>query len=250
MTAATRVQLPLGGLNLHCGRDHTGARYAVSAAIRSLDADVVAVQENWRPEGVDSIARRAAAECDYRYCVELDMLGGTSLFDLGVVTDAAVDESGAWGLAVLSRHPVVRHEHVWLGSAPGDMGARAAQIIEVTVGDESVVRVVNVHLTHRLAYGPQQLRRLIRALRPAGMPTVIVGDLNMCRPAVYLARPYRPGVRGRTWPARRPLAQLDHVLIGSGVGVTDGGVFPAVGSDHLPIRATLHVANRRSAVTR
>jgi endonuclease/exonuclease/phosphatase family metal-dependent hydrolase len=248
LTEATSFRLALGGLNLHCGRDHRGVPYAAAAAIRSLDADIVVVQENWRPEGVASIARRVAAECDYQYCVELDVLRTTSLYDLGVVTDPTVDEPGAWGLAVLSRQPMVRHQHIWLGSVPRDMGARAAQVVEVTVGDESVLRVVNVHLTHRIAYGPIQLRRLIRALRPEALPTVIVGDLNMCRPTVYLARPYRPAVRGRTWPARRALVQLDHMLVSSrGLTVADGQVGPAVGSDHLPVRVTLHVADRRAA---
>jgi endonuclease/exonuclease/phosphatase family metal-dependent hydrolase len=224
-----------------------GVPYAVPAAIKSLDTDVVVVQENWRPDGVDSIARRAAAECDYQFCVELDLFGSTSLYDLGVVTDTTVDEPGGWGLAVLSRRPLVRHEHLWLGTAPRDMGPRAAQVVDVAIGDDLLVRVVNVHLTHRRAYGPQQLRRLIRRLRPTAVPTVIAGDLNMCRPTVYLAHPYRPGVRGRTWPARRPLAQADHVLVGEGIGVVGGGVLPPVGSDHLPIRASLQVANRHPA---
>ncbi|MGH3713098.1 MAG: endonuclease/exonuclease/phosphatase family protein [Micromonosporaceae bacterium] len=247
MTTATPAPLALAALNLHCGRDHAGTVYAVSAAISALDADVVVVQENWRPAGAESIAREAAAACDYRYCVELDVWGSTSLYDLGVVTDPAMDEPGAWGLAVLSRLPVARREHVWLGSAPGDMGPRAAQVVEVTVDDESIARVVNVHLTHRLAHGPGQLRRLVRALRPPGQPTVIAGDLNMCRPTVYLGHPYRPSVRGRTWPARRPFAQVDHVLVDDRVTVADGSVIPAVGSDHLPIRVTLHVADRHAA---
>jgi len=66
---------------------------------------------------------------------------------------------------------------------------------------------------------------------------VIAGDFNMCRPTVYLARPYRPVVRGRTWPAWRPLAQVDHVLAGGDVGIAEGSVPPAIGSDHLPVRA-------------
>jgi endonuclease/exonuclease/phosphatase family metal-dependent hydrolase len=241
--------LVLGGINLHCGRDHSGAPYAVSAAISSLHADVVVVQENWRPTGAESIASRASVECGYRHCVELDVLDRTSLYDLGVVTDAASDEPGGWGLAVLSRQPVVRQEEVWLGSAPRDMGSRAAQVVDIAIDDESGIRVANVHLTHRVAHGPRQLRRLVRSLQPAAIPTVIAGDMNMCRPTVYLGRPFRPGVRGRTWPARRPLAQLDHVLIDAGIGVVDGGVGPAVGSDHLPIRVTLSVADQRTAFT-
>jgi endonuclease/exonuclease/phosphatase family metal-dependent hydrolase len=68
---------------------------------------------------------------------------------------------------------------------------------------------------------------------------VIGGDLNMCRPAVFLARGYRPVLRGRTWPAERPVAQIDHLLASPGVEALQAAVAPAAGSDHRPIRATL-----------
>ncbi len=82
-----------------------GGPYSVSAAIRRLFADIVVMQENWRPDAADSVARKAAAECGYGELIELEVLGGTSLYDLGVVTDVAASEDGSWGLAVLSRPP-------------------------------------------------------------------------------------------------------------------------------------------------
>jgi endonuclease/exonuclease/phosphatase family metal-dependent hydrolase len=113
-----------------------------------------------------------------------------------------------------------------------------AQIIEIAYAGE-LLRVVNVHLTHRLRHGPRQLRRLVRALAADRVPTVIGGDLNMFRPTVFLARGYRPIVHGRSWPAHRPLAQIDHLLAGPGVTAVHAEVAPAVGSDHRPIRASL-----------
>jgi endonuclease/exonuclease/phosphatase family metal-dependent hydrolase len=68
---------------------------------------------------------------------------------------------------------------------------------------------------------------------------VIGGDLNMCRPAIGLAAPYRPAVRGRTWPAHRPIAQIDHLLAGPGVEVRDAAVAAGQGSDHRAVRATV-----------
>lgn len=245
--STVHVELSVGDLNIHCGRDHAGVPYSVPGAIGSLDADVVVVQENWRTGGMESIACLAAAECGYPYCVELDVLERTSLYDLGVVADLTANESGAWGLAVLSRGHAVARRRIMLGTASGDVAERVAQVVDVVIGDESLVRVVNTHLTHHLLHSPRQLRRLVRAVRGNGPPTLIVGDLNMCRPAVYSGRPFRPAVRGRTWPARHPWTQLDHVLLGHGMQVLDGAVSPAVGSDHRPVRVTLHVPVWRTA---
>jgi endonuclease/exonuclease/phosphatase family metal-dependent hydrolase len=85
------------------------------------------------------------------------------------------------------------------------------------------------------------LLRLVRLLRPDSVPTVIVGDLNMPGPVSGLAVGYFPAVNGRTFPAHRPLVQLDHMLASRGVTARDGEVATPAGSDHLPIRARLRL---------
>jgi endonuclease/exonuclease/phosphatase family metal-dependent hydrolase len=70
---------------------------------------------------------------------------------------------------------------------------------------------------------------------------VIAGDLNMPGPVSGLAVGYSPAVRGRTYPAHRPLLQLDQMLTSPAVRAGDGRVLPPAGSDHLPIRACLRV---------
>jgi endonuclease/exonuclease/phosphatase family metal-dependent hydrolase len=249
------VSLSLASLNLHCGLDHEGTPYSVKAAVAALDSDIVVVQENWRPSGQDSLARQAAADCGYPAYAEIDVITGHSLPELGVAGTGLNgtglngtglngtglrDETGAWGLAVMSRIPWRGLSTMSLGAARGDVvGTRRALIADVPVAEGRLLRVVNVHLTHRLAHGPAQLRRLLAGLRGTATPTVIAGDLNMCRPTVFLAGPYRPAVRGRTWPAYRPIAQIDHVLAGPGVQILASGVAPPTGSDHLPVRVTL-----------
>ncbi|MET0494778.1 MAG: endonuclease/exonuclease/phosphatase family protein [Actinoplanes sp.] len=241
--------LSLASLNLHCGLDRHGTPYEVTAAVRAPAADVVLVQENWRPRGEESLARRAARALGYDGIAELDLVADTPLAALNVIRGSVPAETGAFGLAVLSRLPWREYTTIALGAAPGDVtGARFAQVAEIPLGLGGVLRVVNTHLTHRLPYGPRQLRRLISGLGDGGPPTVIGGDLNMCRPTVHLAAPYRPVLRGRTWPAHRPVAQIDHLLAGPGVGVVAPRVVAEVGSDHRPIRA--FVALTRSLALR
>jgi endonuclease/exonuclease/phosphatase family metal-dependent hydrolase len=50
---------------------------------------------------------------------------------------------------------------------------------------------------------------------------------------------WRRAVRGRTYPAHRPHAQIDHILVSRPVEVIDAQVVRQVMSDHRPIRARL-----------
>jgi endonuclease/exonuclease/phosphatase family metal-dependent hydrolase len=102
------------------------------------------------------------------------------------------------------------------------------------------LRLVNTHLSVSVA-SPVQLWRLWRQLRMDPVPTVIAGDLNM--PAL-LARRY-PGltdlVREPTFPADRPVVQLDHILVSRGIDTRSGSVLPPAGSDHRPVRARIQL---------
>jgi endonuclease/exonuclease/phosphatase family metal-dependent hydrolase len=234
------VGFSLGSLNLHCGRDVLGRPYPVAAAIRSLATDVVLLQENWRPEGSVSIVGDIATDLGYHKPIELDVFTDTSLRGLGIHTDPRHDEHGSIGLAILTRVPVTVLDRIALGRAGRDHGERMAQVILVGEPRGRRVRLVNTHLTHRLAYGPSQLRRLIAAVPAWVQPTVIGGDFNMFRPTIRLAGGYRPAVRGRTWPAIRPAFQIDHILVSRGIRTSGTQVGDPVGSDHLPLRATIH----------
>ncbi len=69
---------------------------------------------------------------------------------------------------------------------------------------------------------------------------IVVGDLNMWGPVVRRdATPLRSAVRGRTFPAKRPHSQIDHLLVSDRVDVLSSQVLPEMGSDHLAIQATL-----------
>jgi endonuclease/exonuclease/phosphatase family metal-dependent hydrolase len=246
--------ITLASLNLHGGLTSQGTPFDVAEACHRLKADVITLQEAWRPEAhPDDLAEVAAAlgaEVRHR-----GLARNTSRARLGVGTDQG---AGTWGLAVLTMLPVIGYHEIELGRAPGDPIGRAAQVLTLATPGGTALRVVNTHLTHRYS-SPVQLALLVRRLAsgpapddPAAlgpvlrgamtrgpMPTVIVGDLNMPRPATVVAPGYRAAVRGRTFPAERPLIQLDHMLLRGPVTATGGEVAGPLGSDHLPIRAQL-----------
>jgi endonuclease/exonuclease/phosphatase family metal-dependent hydrolase len=220
----------IASLNMHGGLSRLGEPFDIEAACHHLKADVIALQETWRPDGqpdpLAGPARALSAQVKHA-----GLAVGTDLASLRVGPGTA---RGTWGLAVLTRLAVTGYEVIGLGRAPGDRIHRAAQVVTVVTPGGSALRIVNVHLTHRFT-SPVQLRRLVRRLTAAHGPAVIVGDFNMPRAATLVAAGYSRAVRGRTYPAHRPLVQLDHVLTGPGVHGSAGEVLEGVGSDHLPI---------------
>ena len=229
--------ITLASLNLHGGLTARGVPFDVAEACHRLKADVITLQEAWRPaaqpDEVTAVAAALGAQVRHR-----GLARNTNRARLGVGTDTG---SGSWGLAVLSLLPITGYQEIELGHAPGDRISRAAQVITLTMPGGAALRVVNTHLTHRFT-SPVQLALLTRRL-VAGpqLPTVIVGDLNMPRVLTRAAAGYRATVRGRTYPAGRPWIQLDQLLIRGPVRVSGAEVADPVGSDHLPIRAQLSV---------
>jgi endonuclease/exonuclease/phosphatase family metal-dependent hydrolase len=223
-------------LNTHGGRGADGRPYDLEAACRQLKADIIGLQEVWRPHGrpdpVAEIAGALGAEPLWT-----DLLPNTCLRSVGISDETA---PGRWGLAVLSTVPVTGFEEMDLGRIAGDATPRAAQIITVELPGHGQLRIVNTHLTYRLL-SPVQLLRLVRRLATDDIPTVITGDLNMPLPLTGLAAGYAPAVIGRSFPAHRPLLQLDHILATRQVTRCGGEVLPPAGSDHLPVRARLRL---------
>lgn len=227
----------LASLNLHGGLTARGEPFDVAEACHRLKADVITLQEAWRPDEQPDLVTAVAAELGAQVR-HRGLARNTSRALLGVGTDTG---SGSWGLAVLSQLPVTGYQEIELGRAPGDRISRAAQVVTLTTPGGAALRVVNTHLTHRFT-SPVQLMLLTRRLaRGPEVATVIVGDLNMPRPGTLAAPRYRATVRGRTYPADRPLIQLDHLLVHGPVRVSGAEVADPVGSDHLPIRAELSV---------
>jgi endonuclease/exonuclease/phosphatase family metal-dependent hydrolase len=263
-------------LNLHCGLGFFGQPFDVAAAVCQLDADVVCVQESWLPIAGDAadprlgvrgaefanvgpaeLAAPAPAPDAPDPLAEAAAKLGAAVFrqvlsrqpSLSLPGISASTGPGELAIAILTTLPVTDYAVIELGVALADEVPRFAQVVTVGLAGGTSVRVVNTHLTHRLT-SPIQLRRLHERLRPDGgqsrqLPTIIVGDLNMPRPVAALSLTYAATVRGKTWPATRPLVQLDHVLVDRSMTVMESAVLPSAGSDHLPIRARLRVLPSR-----
>lgn len=229
--------ISVASLNLHGGVDRHGRPYDVAAACHLLKADVIALQEVWRADGEpDELAAVASAlGGQVRHG---RMASGISLARLRVGPEDG--REGEWGVAVLTSLPVLRYEEISLGRAPLDGLPRLAQALTLAVPGGGTLRIVNTHLTHRMTSPAQLILLAARLSKESTGPTLIAGDLNMPGPATWTAgHGYRRVVRGPTFPAHRPLVQIDHLLAGPGIRAEAAEVLPGVGSDHLPVRAQL-----------
>jgi len=235
--------LSLVTFNTHygLGPPRQGARpYDLRAVLADLAADVMVIQEVWRPDGEHGVVDAFVEEPGYA----MHHVATGHATDTGRWPHHDPVGRGTVGIAVLTRVPARPLASLPVGPTLGDPApARALPQVEVTIDGARPLRVVGVHLTSRLPHGPMiQLRRLQRDLPPPGTPTVVAGDCNFWGPpATALLRDgWRRGVTGRTWPAARPHSQIDHVFTRPGdVAVTRPVVLGACGSDHRPVRVRL-----------
>jgi endonuclease/exonuclease/phosphatase family metal-dependent hydrolase len=215
----------LHGRSLRDGRVDV-ARYA--AAVRSLDADVLALQEvdrdQPRSERADltAVAAQAMGAVASRFVAALSGMPGAGW---KAATEADASGCPGYGIALLSRYPVRAWRVVRLPALP----VRAPLLVRgrrlVLVHDEPRVGVaaildtpygelvaVATHLSFLPGWNIVQLSRLLRAVDPGDRPLVLLGDLNMgARLAARVSR-MRPLATALTFPAQAPDRQLDHVL--------------------------------------
>jgi hypothetical protein len=268
----------VASFNVHGGVDGFGRPFDVVSACGQLDADLLVLQECWSPASEVSLAQRVGDALGYevqelaltqaRVLVPPDpttaptawgpvlwahgpygmrvgvprprpQTPGSAAAPSGsrLATDV---EEGAWGIALLSRIPLLSQATLDLGQLSRDPARRGALVVEVDI-EGRPLRVIGTHMSHLTHGSVFQLRTLRRLAAEPGNPAVLVGDMNIWGPPLSALMPgWTRVVRGRTWPAWRPVAQLDHILVTAGVEtVGPGEVVPVAGSDHLPVRARL-----------
>lgn len=233
-------ELTVATFNTHWGIDMKARPFDVVGTCLGLEADVLVLQEVWRPHGgtgyVDQIAQATGAEIH-----EVSFMSDTNQ---AKPRDLVLPEGpeGTVGLAVVTRLEVRGALAVPLPHARGDVIDKRHGLLVTVIVDGVAITVAGVHASHRPWGSIPQLRCLDRALKDVGTPSMIVGDCNMWGPMITWALPGRSrAVRGRTWPAWRPHSQIDHVWIDNQLQAIDSKIGPAAGSDHLPVRVRLRI---------
>jgi endonuclease/exonuclease/phosphatase family metal-dependent hydrolase len=241
-------EVVVASFNAHWGRgprSHDFEPFDLVGACRRLAADVLVLQEAWAPDDGPAQTDQVADSLGYEIAATVPM--ARISFDPEPAIDArggdpADGGEGSWNLALLSRFPVRGCEVVGLPQLPPDPVSRSLLIADLDL-DGVPLTVCGAHLPHLEFGAPLIAPHLRRALPATDQPAVLAGDMNMWGWTIDAMTPagWRRVVRGRTYPAHRPLAGIDHVLVTPKVEDLFGEVVALDGSDHLPVRAVVAV---------
>jgi endonuclease/exonuclease/phosphatase family metal-dependent hydrolase len=249
----------LATFNILNGRSPADDRVDVDRfadAVRSLRADVLALQEVDRNQprsdhtDLTAVAAEAMGADEHRFVAALAGSPGATW----IAADGEEQpDAAAYGIALLSRYPVLGWEVVRQTPVPVRVpmlfkGSRRPEwvrdeprvAVAATVeAPGGVVTVVNTHLSFIDWWNGRQLRRLVSALAGATHPLVLAGDLNMGPDRARKITGMQSLANGPTFPADSPREQIDHILGRGPIRATSSEVVPLKLSDHRALVADL-----------
>ena len=220
----------------------------IARVVRNAAPDVVGLQE------VDvhfSPRSRFVDQANY-LAGSLDMhVRFAHIYELA--PDSAGGPPREYGVAMLSRHPVVEFRNHALHRLSTVEEEPAPQprpgFLEATLDVNGAhIRFFNTHLDYRgdPALRTQQVEETLEIIGRTGMPTLLVGDLN-ARPDAAELQPLfdlfndsweRPEP-GYTFPADAPDRRIDYILHSGHFRVRHAEVLATTASDHRPVIADL-----------
>jgi endonuclease/exonuclease/phosphatase family metal-dependent hydrolase len=243
--------------NIHKGVNGLGPRkrleiHNIGLAIDQFDADIVCLQEVRKLNRGE--ARRFAHWPEQEQADFLAPLGYSAVYQTNAVT-----KHGEHGNALLTRWPIIRHQHEDMSDHRFEQ--RGLLHVEVLV-HELPIHIIVVHLGLIKASRGRQIEQLTTFIGreiPTDAPLLIAGDFNdwgsasMSRLHTLELKIFdairHAGKSLRTFPARLPIVQLDYIcarnLVPTDAQVPRGQAWARM-SDHLPlitdfsIQKTLH----------
>lgn len=215
----------------------------IARVIRRCDPDVAALQEvdvgKWRTRRQDQAAVLAKTlSMSYRFFPVVE------------------DGDGSYGLALLSRFPIVDIRRGWLPLLPEDRERERRGVLQAVVDvPGGPVWILVVHLSLYPRERRAQMAALVGsewlgAIDPE-MPVLVCGDFNAGprSPAYRLLSAHLSDARngaassGGTFFSRNPLFRIDHIFVSPQLKVRDVRVprnhEVQLASDHLPVYADL-----------
>ena len=210
------------------GMDGTVDLARSAAVIRRLQPDVVLLQE------IDQGTRRTEGVLQAKRLSELTEM---PYYAFGKFMDYG---GGAYGMALLSKHPLEESHNYRL---PAGAEPRSALAGHIRIGEKEII-VAGVHLYRTLEQRYAQAQRLVELFEDADVPVILAGDFNSeprSRVIDLLRRHWTVPEKGAdhlTFPSDDPRVEIDYIMYrpAEAFTVTEHRVVdePLV-SDHRPV---------------
>ena len=227
--------------NIQHGRSAEGAVDVglLARTCASFEADVLALQEvdvSSPRSGLVHEAKAVARACGMAFVFgQAARIGGV----------------GRYGNAVLVRGSIVDSTTVRLTRDNRRHEPRGAVVVGVELSDQAGPAYLSVVATHLSIHRPEvfaQLAEVVELAAPAagnGEPIVLLGDLNLTtdevRSTIEASGLTLAGDDTPTFPARQPVARIDHIALGGPLEFAGLQVRATPSSDHLPLFAEVAV---------
>jgi endonuclease/exonuclease/phosphatase family metal-dependent hydrolase len=234
--------LTFASYNIHkaVGLDRRRDPERIMRVLHELNADVITLQEADRRFGkrVSALPLQMIDESPWR----------------AVALDTRPDSIGWHGNAMLVRKGIeIANADIVPLPTLEPRGAICADLLiggsASSAGSGRRVRVVGMHLDISGIRRRQQIRAVLAHVADCGeaCPTVMMGDLNEWSVIGGSLREFAAShvilAPGRSFHARRPIAQLDRIIVSREIAVEQCAVhhsaLASVASDHLPVWARL-----------
>ena len=211
----------------------------LAEAVRSLDVDVLALQEVDRNQprsgcaDLTEVAAEAMGAVDHRFAPALLGTPGESWVP---AAGSQPTEGPAYGIALLSRLPVAAWRVVRLPRLRFPLSReepRVGLVAEVSSG-WGPVTFASTHLSFVPWWNGLQLRALVATVASTPRP-LLLGDLNMGTRRAQAVSGLRSLARHPTFPAEAPARQLDHVLAGAPLRAVSSEARSTPISDHCAL---------------
>ena len=235
------MQVRVATYNMHHGRGTDGIidLPGLAEVIRQSGAEIVGLQEvdqcTKRSDGIDQSAELA------------QLLG----FNCRFAAHFPFQE-GYYGVAVITRFPIIAARQFWLPTAPG---CEARTLMQTTVDINGVLTdIYNTHLeVRRQDIRELQCNTVADVLELNTLPAILTGDMN--------ATPGQWDLKGRitgllwdcdahgnqfTFPSGAPSKRIDYILASSHWTATGSGVriIDSIRSDHAMVVAELALIDK------
>lgn len=222
----------------------------IARVLEGTGAEVIGLQEvdrhfGARSEYVDQAAWLAQRlGMSYCYSANLDL-----------DPEAGRTERREYGTAILSAYPIDDCTNTLLPNHPGGEQRGLGQVDVHVRGVE--LRFYNTHLTHQSAQGRiDQAAVFNEQAQTAGMPVVLVGDLNaepdsaeydVFTEVLADVWPVIGEGPGYTFDSDDPIGRIDYVLTSADVTPLSAEVIDSLASDHMPLVAEVELPHPSSS---